>query len=148
MRDFEQDRKICEAATPGEWRIGKYGQCVIADSEYGTHTDKGAAEYYGGNLVCESTYPQNATFIAAAREGWPAALAEIESLKRQLQEAVIFAASQPHCPDGKDCDGYSTSEQSCTACWLEYWQRKSGTFQDGNNHGSISKTETVGEGAE
>ena len=51
---------------------------------------------------------------------------EIESLKRQLQEAAIFAASQPHCPDGKDCDGYSTSEQSCTACWLEYWRQKAG----------------------
>ena len=64
-------------------------------------------------------------------------LPEIESLKRQLQEAAIFAASQPHCPDGKDCDGYSTSEQSCTACWLEYWQ--SGTFQNGNNHKEASK---------
>ena len=51
---------------------------------------------------------------------------EIESLKRQLQEAAIFAASQPHCPDGKDCEGYSTSEQSCTACWLEYWRQKAG----------------------
>ena len=64
---------------------------------------------------------------------------EIESLKRQMQVAAIFAASQPHCPDGKDCDGYSTSEQSCTACWLEYWRQKSGTFQSGNNHKEASK---------
>lgn len=48
---------------------------------------------------------------------------EIESLKRQLQTAAIFAESQPHCPDGKDCDG-TTSEKSCIACWLEYWKRQ------------------------
>ena len=152
MRDFEQDRKICEAATPGEWRIGKYGQCVIADSEYGTHTDKGAAEYYGGNLVCESTYPQNATFIAAAREGWSAALDEIESLKRQLEMAAKEAA-KGCCPYDVDKAFALICKEDCSdddtrseRCWLEYWRQKSGTFQNGNNHGSISKTETVGEG--
>ena len=159
MRDFEQDRKICEAATPGEWRIGKYGQCVIADSEYGTHTDKGAAEYYGGNLVCESTYPQNATFIAAAREGWPAALDRIAELERQLQAAANMEACEGRCPDVSTCP----TDVDCVECWVRYWRKcaatpminsddnggnskdkaanskDSGTFQNGNNHKEASK---------
>ena len=116
-RDFEQDRRICEATTKGPW--GSHQANVLA----GGHT-----LFY--------TYMANqkdAEFVAAAREGWPAALDEIQNLKLQLLSAGVFAASQPHCPDGKDCDGYSTSEQSCTACWLEHWRQKSGTFQNGNN---------------
>ena len=150
MRDFEQDRKICEAATDGPWRKGT-GYSVVSDDEKGTHAfrdGEGGRKFYGGNLVCESILEDNAEFVIAAREGWTAALDEIQNLKLQLLSAGVFAASQPHCPDGKDCDGYSTSEQSCTACWLEYWRQKSGTFQNGNNHGTTSKTETVGEGAE
>ena len=69
-------------------------------------------------------YVTDEVFLRYADEGWPAALDEIKRLKLQLLAAGVFAASQPHCPDGKDCDGYSTSEQSCTACWLEYWRQK------------------------
>ena len=90
-------------------------------------------------------YVTDEVFLKYADKGWPAALQEIQRLKLQLLAAGVFAASQPHCPDGKDCDG-NTSEQSCVACWLEHWQ--SGTFQNGNNHGTTSKKETVGEGAE
>ena len=129
MRDFEQDRRICEAATKGPWDA-YYGCC-----NGGPHYNIIAA---GRELRRE-----DATFIAAAREGWPAALDEIQNLKLQLLSAGVSAASQPHCPDGKDCDGYSTSEQSCTACWLEYWRLKSGTFQNGNNQSG-----KAGEGAE
>ena len=109
MRDFEKDRR------------------TIQDRKDGYVTDE--------------------VFLKYAENGWPAALQEIkhmsascklagdaikglldeiESLKRQLEAAGVFAASQPYCPDGKDCDGYSTSEQSCTACWLEHWRQKAG----------------------
>ena len=123
MRDFEQDRKICEVASKGPWRAVERGNSVTSFAVVTV-----AYEGMPQKNICSAISPktEDATFIAAAREGWPAALAEIESLKRQLQEAAIFAASQPHCPDGKDCDGYSTSEQSCTACWLEYWRQKAG----------------------
>ena len=57
---------------------------------------------------------------------------EIESLKRQLQVAAGEKALKPHCPDGKDCDGITTDED-CTACWLEHWRQQSGTFQNGND---------------
>ena len=154
MRDFEQDRRICEAATPGEWRIGKYGQCVIADSEYGTHTDKGAAEYYGGNLVCESTYPQNATFIAAAREGWSAALDEIESLKRQLQVAAENVTNKtalcPHWAPGpgnyetKFCVGCNRPKELTISCWHDYWrqcaERVSSKDNGGNSNDKVTNS--------
>ena len=150
MRDFEQDRKICEAAYFGPWEV-RYGEEYQGDEQPPVwngeiHVYAKDTALWIGMLGSEGSGIENAEFVAAAREGWPAALDEIESLKRQMQEAAIFAASQPHCPDGKECDGYSTSEQSCTACWLEYWRQKSGRFQNGNNHGTTSKMETVGDG--
>ena len=145
MRDFEQDRRICEAATKGPWKAIERGNSVTSFAVV-------TVAYLGEpqKNICSLISPKtsNAEFISEAREGWPAALDEIQNLKLQLLSAGVFAASQPHCPDGKDCDGYSTSEQSCTACWLEHWRQKSGTFQNGNNHRTTSKTETVGEGAE
>lgn len=143
MRDFEQDRKICEAATKGPWEV-RYGEEYRGEDDPPVwngevHVYVEGTDSWVGTLGYNGYGEENVKFVAAARKGWPAALAEIESLKRQLQEAAIFAASQPHCPDGKDCDGYSTSEQSCMACWLEYWRQKSGTFQSGNNHKEASK---------
>lgn len=85
MRDFEADRKLCEAATPGPWEIGRYGQCVVSESAVGTHCGDGEREYYGGNLVCEGAHAENSQFIAQAREGWPAALREIKKLIARIR---------------------------------------------------------------
>ena len=129
MRDFEQDRQLMDDRKDG----------YVTDEVFARYADD------GWPAALQKIRHMSAS-CKLAGDAIKGLLDEIESLKRQLEAAGVFAASQPYCPDGKDCDGYSTSEQSCTACWLEYWQRKSGTFQDGNNHGSISKTETVGEG--
>ena len=84
-RNFTEDRRTCEAATPGPWIVlpetcGPDGQAVYeADS---------------GGIVCEvgDPYPrgnnrpsENMRFIAEARTGWPAALDEIERLRDVLQ---------------------------------------------------------------
>ncbi len=57
-RDFVADRAICNAATAGPW---------VADG---------------------FEREEDALFIAEARTGWPAALAEIERLSMQLDVAV------------------------------------------------------------
>ena len=55
--------------TPGEWRIGKMGGTVVADSKTSDTPNTGHddVEYYGGHLICESIETQaNARLIAAA----------------------------------------------------------------------------------
>ena len=81
-------------------------------------------------------------------------LAEMRNKEQQLRMAAKEAA-KGCCPYDankafalickEDCSDDDTRSERC---WLEYWRCKSGTFQNGNNHGTTSKTETVGEGAE
>lgn len=57
--------------TGGTWSIGKTGGCIVSSEEIagcpGTgHND---AEYYGGNMICESVWrPADAYVLAAARD--------------------------------------------------------------------------------
>ena len=79
-RDFEADRKICDAATGGEWRVygGKFGE-----------TNVYAPPYEKANEVVSDISwdrPADATFIAEARTGWPAALDEIERNRRHISQ--------------------------------------------------------------
>ena len=56
--------------TPGEWRIGKMGGTVVADSKTSDTPNTGHddVEYYGGYLICESIATQA---IAQAITGLP-----------------------------------------------------------------------------
>ncbi len=94
MRDFEQDRRICEAATKGPWHAyyGFKNKHVLGGPDY-------IPVASGKDLKDE-----DATFIAAAREGWPAALDRIVELENRLKmqddaleragSAARFAISQ------------------------------------------------------
>lgn len=58
-----------QAHTPGPWRIGNVGDCVIADLEVENGTDQNESRaYYGGYLVCESATKANVRLIATAPE--------------------------------------------------------------------------------
>ena len=104
-------------------------------------------------------YVTNEVFLKYADEGWPAALAEIENLKRQLEMAAEEAA-KGCCPYDANkafaliCKEDCSDDNDCSErCWLEYWRQKansndnavnskdkaanskdSGTFQNGNDH--------------
>jgi DNA repair ATPase RecN len=75
-------RKLCEAATPGPWKV--------------FHLIKGAYEVcrrddYARGGICVPHRQDNAEFIAAAREALPAALDEIEQLRactHELEEYI------------------------------------------------------------
>lgn len=163
VRDFEQDRKICDAATKGPLKAGRsdavsyaYGQDQAFKMVYCEETrsveNAGdipvvfATAYETEGVDCRA----NAAFIAAAREGWPAALdevkrlseninayafesgrvslkcqdqsKEIEILKRQLQVAANMEACEGRCPETKECP----TDRDCVECWLEHWRQKAG----------------------
>ena len=88
VRDLEADLAICEAATPGPWRINddsRYSNCLVWGSR---GSGRGAiAEVRDYNL----SWRDNVRFIAAAREGWPYAIrraleaeSEIDRLRNEL----------------------------------------------------------------
>ena len=62
-------------------------------------------------------------------------LTEMRSKERQLQVAAECANGV--CPEecGLDClyPGSRCKKDKAEPCWLEYWRRKSGTFQNGND---------------
>jgi hypothetical protein len=88
-------RARCEAATPGPWRDGDYGQMVWATNPYG-HGDMRVADVRGwGHLTgvgtCNFTPDKaaeiqdaNYAFIAHARTDVPDLLAEVERLNEEL----------------------------------------------------------------
>lgn len=91
--------------TPGPWRQGRTGGCVVADSEHATHKDQ---EYYGGNLVCESIHSPNIPIICAA----PELLTLLRQLATRLRNAgqltpdlinaeALIAKLAPHDADGE-----------------------------------------------
>jgi hypothetical protein len=62
------------------WTKGKKGGCVVTDTpdelpENSGHSGKGAYEYYGGNLVCESIWrKKDVALISAAPDLFEACL--------------------------------------------------------------------------
>lgn len=122
MRDFEQDRKICEAASKGTYVVTN---CEDNSLQVELYTGK---EPKTVKWVNPSEY--DAKFIYSAREGWPAALDEIESLKRQLEMAAEEAA-KGCCPYDANkafaliCKEDCSDDNDCSErCWLEYWRQE------------------------
>jgi hypothetical protein len=95
VRDFEADRKICEAASAGPWvwvpgkREYRDNGSIQSESEgdvcdFGNYT-----QYYP--IAGNEPYETDITFITEARTGWPAALdriAELEAENERLQTRV------------------------------------------------------------
>lgn len=109
-RDLQADLAICEAATPGPWRVYR-SQYFDCEWECGHKADDppcekgvGECEYIKQREPADVGGPfevdcgeyrglsnENAEFIAAAREGWPHAIKRAlaaERRVRQLESAV------------------------------------------------------------
>ncbi|GGF87957.1 hypothetical protein [Paenibacillus abyssi] len=84
-RNFAADQRICDAATPGPWTIE-------GNNVDGPDTGYGELRVATLSDTARREQTENARFIAEARTGWPAALAEIERLKAELE-------SYPHAVD-------------------------------------------------
>jgi hypothetical protein len=65
-RNFEADQRICDAATAGPWFTEWEGVC----------------DRNNDAIIIEATSREDSRFIAEARTGWPAALAEIARLRK------------------------------------------------------------------
>jgi len=88
-RNFTEDRRICEAASLGPWKVygGKFGETNI-------HADNGIVA-----RDIDWDKDSDARFIAEARTGWPAALDEIERLRNALSritehDGLYYLSSQ------------------------------------------------------
>lgn len=81
QRDFTEDQRICDAATAGPWESvdgGNYEVLVITRDPAHIHAP----------VIAESIEVTfDARFIAEARTGWPAALAEIARLREVMDRA-------------------------------------------------------------
>ncbi len=87
MIDIADARAIIDAATAGPWRAanGKGSGTVQArDCAIYINVD-GNGTHHPDTI---KRWQADATFIAAARQGWPAALAECERLRRLLRDAT------------------------------------------------------------
>lgn len=77
-RDFTEDQRICDEATDGPWEW--------YDRDYYVAVGRNGAEKVVDTVVDESgvIHRGDSAFIAEARTGWPAALAEIARLQAEL----------------------------------------------------------------
>lgn len=77
-------RAICEAATPGAWKVFElirdcYEVCREAD--------------YAKGGICQPSNPHNADFIAVARTAFPAALTLLDTMAEEVER--LRAALEP-----------------------------------------------------
>ncbi len=79
--ELAADRAIIEAATPGPWAIAPWEEAGWQIDAPGVDDCIVEAGHGREGSICD------AEFIAAARTRWPAALDEIEGLRRDLTEA-------------------------------------------------------------
>ena len=84
-KDITDALALCEAATPGAWRVGDAMKSVGV-----TIWKPGAEQKIQGAVghwarVARNVSPADASFIAAARTGWPAALAELKRLRDEIE---------------------------------------------------------------
>lgn len=64
------ERLDMTSPTPGNWKVGNNGGCVITDDQKTADLQKrdsvDSMKYYGGPLICESCRTADAKLIAAA----------------------------------------------------------------------------------
>jgi hypothetical protein len=96
---IEQQRAICDAATPGPWTIFGVHQCFIDAPKTGIGDYYSArsivAEMWGGDpgsIFSKEQEHANATFIIAAKAGYRAALDALEaSIQREAEKDATIA---------------------------------------------------------
>ncbi|WOZ39805.1 hypothetical protein [Paenibacillus polymyxa] len=100
MRDLNADLALCEAATPGPWRVygGKFGETNVYHPPYDSHH----------KVVRDVDYDHEADahFIAEAREGWPEAIRRAIAAEGEvatLQRDVTMETYGPIC---ENCGGH------------------------------------------
>lgn len=76
-RDWREVLRICDAATPGEWKNGKPSDSIV--STYADVTEV-HYKYYGGFCVAESVYHHDKPFITNARAMFPEAVRSMIAL--------------------------------------------------------------------
>ncbi|ANY67676.1 hypothetical protein BBD42_15290 [Paenibacillus sp. BIHB 4019] len=91
-RDWADDKRTCEVATAGPWEARSWATDG-ADKYFVTQAVSGGKEvatawkglrYMGAPMITDEEAAANACFIASARTGWPAALAEIDRLHDEV----------------------------------------------------------------
>jgi len=99
-RKWAEDKRICVDATPGPWKL-----VYTSDYDVGAIVSDGDSICDFGECpdphdqVCGTAPNRNdARFITAAREGWPAALAEIKRLESELQRVSAYQQDQYESP--------------------------------------------------
>ena len=93
-RDFEADRELCDAASPGPWAAD---EMKVTDGDPRHYCMVVLGQNHRTPAHCYGTGPHrraDCRFIAAAREGWPAALREIDLLRAMYAAACERIASQ------------------------------------------------------
>ncbi len=99
MRDWQKDWELCQEATPGPWkadiRMGCYAiypsgevhNCLSGARDFAIVYQAGRGEESSPGAY-RRLMPEQETeahFIAAARDGWPAALEEIARLREAIE---------------------------------------------------------------
>lgn len=79
-------REICNSATPGKWDAGHGAGTVWAGSRVVADCSMDCAERW-----------ENANFIAAAREGWPAALDALQEARGLLRRYIVMRGADALC---------------------------------------------------
>ena len=158
MRDLLRDLELCEKATRGPWKVDRNPENLATVSAFYLLERHGVAAYiddclqingnadYTGETydpvfvaaVFDRYNADNATFVAAAREGWPHAIeralkaeAEVEKLRaeverlRRREETILRWLDDGCCPPGiigNHCPEYSCEE--CGECFREALDRE------------------------
>lgn len=90
-RDLHADLALCDAATPGYWKVGR--QSPNGLQNVGTKQ---------GLMISQTFELGDATFIAEARQGWPEAIRRAiaaEAEVERLREVISCAAFDLHYAD-------------------------------------------------
>lgn len=100
MRDLQKDLELCNAATPGPWKVKEL---------IGPYTEELSVRTADDMPICEAggalKYPEdraNARFIAEAREGWPEAIKramEAETRAAELKKALREVLAAERCDE-------------------------------------------------
>lgn len=82
-RNLHGDLAICEAATPGPWKVRR--QSPNGLQNVGTRQ---------GRMTAQTFEQGDATFIAEAREGWPEAIRRAIAAETEVERLTAFIESE------------------------------------------------------
>jgi hypothetical protein len=100
---LREHQALCEAASPGRWFVvglpWNQGEPYIMSGSDDPHVGRYVCELDSNSIADmeDENLDDDAAFIAAAREGWPATLADLADARAELAQRPIW------CPD---CGGH------------------------------------------